>query len=83
MKRLVSLPLALSFAISLPLFAYAASDNNAANGQERPAVSGGSTSTDSGIGTPAGSMAAQKSPSKDGVSRDKSDCVKTGCVDSN
>ena len=81
MKRLVSMPLALSFAVALPLFAYAASDNAASGkAQDRPAASG-SSSTDAGIGTPAGSMAAQQSHSKDGLSRNKSDCVKTGCVD--
>jgi hypothetical protein len=82
MKILVRLPLALTFAVALPCFAYAASDDAAAgNGQTRPAASDGPTSTDAGTGAPAGSMAAQQSHSKDGLSRNKSDCVKTGCVD--
>jgi hypothetical protein len=84
MKRLVSFPLAVSLAVALPFFAYAASDDAASGGtgQNRPAVSGGASgpTTDAGTGSPAGSMAAQ-SHSKDGLSRNKEDCAKTGCVD--
>jgi hypothetical protein len=88
MKRSIALTLALGLALAAPFYANAQSNGGAAVGSSSP--SPGNSENSAPVGSPAlggaptaGGMTAQpQSHPTDGTSRHKSDCVKTGCVDS-
>jgi hypothetical protein len=86
MKRSISLPLALGIALALPFYANSASDSG--NGASGPSGSSGAGNAErmqpgqTGTANPeSGNMTARHSHPTDGTSRNKDDCVKTGCVD--
>ncbi len=86
MKSFVVLTFAIGLAQALPAAAQAGIDNAGASTNSAPAANGSTMSTPKMNAAP--TPGARRSPSestqrREGLGDRKSDCVKTGCVESN